>query len=179
MAVRKILQYPKDEALLRKKSSKVKKVNDPVRNLVQDLTDTLLSQPGAGLAAPQIGVHQRVVLVRFGQDEGEMQAPVALINPVILETGPVAKGFDGCLSMPGIITWDSMRPTWLRFRAQDEQGKAFTRRVDGADALVVHHEIDHLDGIFFLDRLSPDAQLYLSVETDEGEQLVPLNQLSR
>ena len=175
--IRDILLYPKDEAGLRKKSAKVPKINASVRALVADLKETLLSQPGAGLAAPQIGVHQRVVVVRFGQDADAMQPPFALINPVILQTGPLVNGFDGCLSLPRVATWDSPRPAWLRFRAQDEHGKTFEMRVEGADSVLLHHEVDHLDGILFLDRLPPGARLYATVDTDDGEKLVPLPHL--
>jgi peptide deformylase len=174
VAVKEILLFPKDEEKLRKKSKKVKKIDTNVQKLIRDLKETLLANPGAGLASPQIGVHKRVVVVRFGQDTGEMEAPRALINPVILEEGPLEKGFDGCLSLPRISTWDTSRPSWLRFRAQDEEGKPFEMRVEGIDSILVHHEIDHLDGILFLDRLPEDGQLYIAVETEDGTKLVPL-----
>ncbi|MEM8534727.1 MAG: peptide deformylase [Chloroflexota bacterium] len=177
MAIKSVLLYPQDEKKLRTRSQKVKKVNAEAQTLIQDLKDTLLTKPGAGLAAPQIGVHKRIAVVRFGQDEGEMQAPLALVNPVILETGPLTKGFDGCLSLPRISTWDTLRPAWLRFRAHDESGKPFEMKVEGIDAALVHHEIDHLDGIFFLDRLSDSAKLYISITTEEGEKLVLLDDL--
>jgi peptide deformylase len=169
MTVRKILQYPDDEAKLRRKSSAVKKLDSETKKLIADLKDTLERHPGAGLAAPQIGVLKRVALVRFGQDQGEMQPPLALINPVILETGPVVKGFDGCLSWPDIVTWDSLRPTWLVFSALDEGGKPITQRVEGIDSIVVHHEIDHLDGVFFTDRLDKDAKLYIQTHDKDGK----------
>jgi peptide deformylase len=177
MPVKPVLLYTQDEARLRKKSARVKKVDRQIRALVQDLKDTLLTQPGAGLAAPQIGVLQRVIVVRFGQDKGAMEAPCALINPVILEEGAPEKSFDGCLSLPKIATWDALRPAWLRFQAQDEDGKLFEMRVEGIDAALVHHEVDHLNGVFFLDRLTPDAELYIAIATEDGEKLVRLNQL--
>ena len=178
MPVKPVLLYPQQEAKLRKKSATVKKINRKVRDLVQDLKHTLLTQPGAGLAAPQIGVHQRITVVRFGQDSGTMDPPMALINPVILEEGPPGKGFDGCLSLPKIYTWDTVRPTWLRFRAQNEQGETFEMRVEGIDSILVHHEVDHLDGILFLDRMEDRSELYTAVETDEGEKLIRLDQLA-
>lgn len=174
MAVKDILVFPQDEEKLRKKSKKVKKIDANVQKLIRDLKETLLANPGAGLAAPQIGVHKRVVVVRFGQDTGEMEEPRALINPIVLEEGPLEKGFDGCLSLPRISTWDTLRPSWLRFRAKDEDGKWFEMRVEGIDSILVHHEIDHLNGVLFIDRLTDDAQLYIAVETEEGTKLVPL-----
>ncbi|MCL5995257.1 MAG: peptide deformylase, partial [Chloroflexi bacterium] len=84
MPIRKVLLYPQDEALLRRKSIPLPKVDKQVRTLIRDLEDTLLRLGGAGLAAPQIGVHARVVVVRFGQNEGAMHPPTALINPTII-----------------------------------------------------------------------------------------------
>ena len=169
MTVQKILLYPKDEAALRRKSLAVKRLDDEVVSLIADLKDTLATQAGAGLAAPQIGVLKRVVLVRFGQETGEMESPLALINPIITATGPLGKGFDGCLSMPGLATWDTLRPTWLTFSARDENWKQIKRRVEGIDAIVVHHEVDHLNGVLFLDRMEKGGRLYVAQKDENGE----------
>jgi peptide deformylase len=167
MPVRKILKYPQDEAKLRRKSAEVKRLDADTKQVIADLKETLLAQPGAGLAAPQIGVLKRVALVRFGQETGEMEPPLALINPVIAEVGELGKGFDGCLSLPGLVTWDTLRPVWLVFSARDENWKKMRRRVEGIDAIVVHHEVDHLNGVLFLDRLDQAGKLYV-VQTDEN-----------
>jgi peptide deformylase len=178
MAVKSVLIYPKEESRLRRKSAAVKRLNADVKRLIQDLKETLAGQPGAGLAAPQIGVCQRVALVRFGQDEGQMQPPLALINPVITERGPLVRSFDGCLSIPRLYTWDSPRPSWLVFSARDECWNEITLRVEGADAVVVDHEVDHLDGVLFLDRLPKDATLYVPRKDENGEEkLVPLTSM--
>jgi len=133
---------------------------------------------GAGLAAPQIGVHERVALVKFGQDsEDGMRKPITLINPQIISAGSDEKGFDGCLSIPGVVTWDTLRPSPLIFSALDERGETFQMEVSGIDARVVHHEIDHLDGILFLDRVKDFNKVYRSVETEEGEKLISLASL--
>ncbi len=168
MTVRKVLQYPAQAERLRQKSSAVKRLDDKTRQLITDLKDTLATQPGAGLAAPQIGVFKQVALVCFGQDEQDVQPPITLINPEILEVGPDIKSFDGCLSMPGLVTWDALRPSWLVFRARDEQWKPFTMRVEGIDAAVVHHEVDHLNGILFLDRLSAESKLFHVRKDEQG-----------
>jgi peptide deformylase len=177
MPIKIVLLYPKDEAALRQTSEEIKRFDKTTKRLIQDLKDTLLSQPGAGLAAAQIGVHKRVVVVRFGQDTGEMQAPLALVNPVILEEGALAKGFDGCLSLPRIVTWDTSRPTWLHFEALNEQGERFEMRVEGIDSILVHHEIDHLNGVLFLDRLEDKNELYMSVKDGDKEKLIRLDKL--
>lgn len=170
MAVKKILLYPQDEAALRQKSIEVKRGDPQVQSLIQDLKDTLATQEGGGLAAPQIGVHKRVALVIFGQDGGELQPPLAIINPRIIEWGPLTRGFDGCLSVPGLYTWDTLRPQWLVFTARDEHWRKIQMRVEGADARVVSHEVDHLDGVLFLDHLDEDSKLYVRQQDSDGNE---------
>lgn len=177
MPVRPVLLYTKDEAKLRQISEPVARISKPVKRLIQDLKDTLAEHPGAGLAAPQIDVHKRVTVVRFGQETGEMGEPLVLINPEILEMGEDRRSFDGCLSLPKIYTWDGVRPSWLRFRALGEDGQPFEMRVEGIDAALVHHEVDHLDGIFFLDRLPEHAKLFTEVQTEDGPMMVPIDEL--
>jgi peptide deformylase len=111
-----------------------------------------------------------VVLVRFGQDRGELDPPLTLINPMILQTGPLGTGFDGCLSMPGLATWDTVRPTWLTFSARDENWKQIEMRVEGIDAIVVHHEVDHLNGVLFLDRMDKGGKLYVAQKDENGKE---------
>lgn len=170
MAKRRVLQYPQDVARLRKKSAPVKRLDATTRALIQDMRDTLAALPGAGLSAIQIGVPQRISLVCFGQDEGEMQPPIVLINPEIVERGPLAPGFDGCLSIVGLVTWDTPRPSWLVVRARDEQWRKVELRVEGIDARVVDHEVDHLDGRLFLDLMGPGMRLFHSETDEDGEE---------
>lgn len=171
MSVRKILECPTEEKLLREKSSAVENIDKETQKIIRDLKDTLKDNGGgAGIAAPQIGVHKRIVIVRFGQDEKNMQPPLALINPVIVSEGPYVKGFDGCLSNPGILTWDTLRPQSLTFRALDQDGHELEMTVSGIDSRLVHHEIDHLEGILFLDRLRPGGKVYQAVEDENGEE---------
>ena len=171
MPVRKLLFYPEDEARLRTVSRKAShRGGKKLRALIRDLKDTLESQPGAAIAAPQIGVLKRVAVVKFGQnDEAEEEPMLALINPRIVAAGPEAPGFDGCLSIPNIFSWDTPRPTWIEFTAHGEDGKLIRRRVTDMDARVLHHEIDHFDGLLFLDRLRDPDELYTPVEDEDGE----------
>ena len=171
MAVKRLIYYPQDEALLRRKSLRVSNLkNKRLRRLIQDLKDTLESQPGAAIAAPQIGAHKRVAVVKFGQnDDAEEEPMLTLINPVIIEAGEPEIGFDGCLSIPDIYTWDTPHPGWIRFRARAEDGSEILRRLEGMDARVLHHEIDHLNGILFLDRLRDPEELYTPVEGADGK----------
>ncbi|MBN1135203.1 MAG: peptide deformylase [Anaerolineae bacterium] len=166
MAVRQIVLYLENEETLRKKSQPVERVTRRVRKLVQDLKDTLNDHAnGIGLAAPQIDVHSRVVVVRLGSgqdDEGnerEPDPPIALIDPRILEAGDEKRDFDGCLSFPGLYG-ETVRPHTLRVTGLDEAGYPFDRFFTDLDAVVVHHEIDHLDGVLFIDHIESIEDLY-------------------
>jgi len=172
MAVRDIVLYPENKATLRKKSKPVKSVNRRVKKLVWDLKDTLNDHPdGIGLAAPQINVHSRVVVVRLGGgrdgSESEPGPPLALINPEVKEAGNEERDFDGCLSFPGLYG-ETVRPHYLRVTGLDEAGKPFDRVFEGFDAVVVHHEIDHLDGVLFIDRIESIEDLYRVREDENG-----------
>lgn len=163
MPVREILIYPESETALRQKCEAVKGVNARVKRLIRDLKDTLKQHPeGIGLAAPQINIHQRVVIVRLGATYGsqeECQAPIALVNPVIMEARLEKRDFDGCLSFPGLYG-ETVRPHHLRVSGLDEEGLPFDRIFEGFNAVLVHHEIDHLDGILFIDRIERLDDLY-------------------
>jgi peptide deformylase len=174
MAVRDILLYPEHKAALRKKSAPVQKFSRSVRKLIDDLKDTLMAHPeGIGLAAPQVNVHQRVVIVRLGakrEEGGQAGPPIALINPVIVEAQDERQDFDGCLSFPGLYG-RTIRPHFLHVTGLDETGKPFDRFFEDFDAVVVHHEIDHLDGVLFIDRVKGLEDLYC-VRVEENGQLV-------
>jgi len=175
MVVRDIVLYLENEAALRKKSRLVRRVTRRVKKLVRDLKDTLNDDPGGiGLAAPQIDVHSRVVVVRLGggqDDEGnarEPDPPIALIDPQVAEAGDEQRDFDGCLSFPGLYG-ETVRPHYLRVTGLDEAGHPFDRVFEGFDAVVVHHETDHLDGVLFIDRIENVEDLYRVREDENGE----------
>jgi peptide deformylase len=172
MTVREIMIYPLHRKELRRKSNPVTGVKRPVRQLLRDLKDTLqASSDGIGLAAPQINVHQRVIVVRPGSEtEGKWRAghPIALVNPQIIEARDEAKDFDGCLSFPGLYG-ETVRPHFLRVTGLDEEGQPFDRIFDGFNAVLVHHEIDHLDGVLFIDRIVKLEDLYRLSVNENGE----------
>jgi len=125
---------------------------------------------GIGLAAPQINVHKRAVLVRLGaQGDGtyEPGQPIALLNPKIIEAGDDRKDFDGCLSFPGLYG-ETTRPHYLRVAGLDEEGRSFARIYENFDAVVVHHEIDHLNGVLFIDHIERAEDLYRIDENEHG-----------
>ena len=159
MAVRPILLYANNEGALRRRSPPLGNRPSEARQLITDLKDTLLDHGrGIGLAAPQIGVHKRAIVVCFGAGDGKQAGrPIGIVDPVILEAGRELPDFDGCLSIPGFYA-ETVRPHFLRLRGRDEQGATVEWTLEGFDAVVVHHEIDHLDGILFIDRVaSPGA----------------------
>ena len=180
MAVRNIVLYSKNEAALRRKSEPVRLVNRRIKQLVKDLKDTLRANSnGIGLAAPQINIHSRVVVVRPGgrseDEEAEPGPPLALINPEIVEAKYEERDFDGCLSFPGLFA-ETVRPHYLRVTGLDERGQPFDRIFEGFDAVVVHHEIDHLDGILFIDRVKKMEDFYQLREDENGDLVrVPLS----
>jgi len=181
MAVRKILLYAEDEAALRRKSDPVHKANKRMQALIQDLKDTLMACPnGAGLAAPQINVHQRVVVVRLGlrdEDDDTAVIPTALTNPEIMEAHDERRDFDGCLSFPGLYG-TTHRPHYLKVKALDETGHPVERVFEDFDAILVHHEIDHLDGVLFIDRIEQPQDLYTIRRGADGQlERVPLPDL--
>jgi peptide deformylase len=171
MAIRKILLYPEDEAGLRKKSEPLAGMNRQVRKLIRDLKDTLANDPrGVGLSAPQIDVHKRVFVVRLGSSEDsppDENPLIAMFNPVILATGDAKRDFDGCLSFPGLFG-KTKRPHYLKLSGLDEHGESFEKEFNGFDAVMIHHEIDHLDGILFIDRIEKMEDLYRIVENEDG-----------
>jgi len=184
MTVRNILIYPQHKAELRRKSESVAGLNRRVRRLILDLKDTLQAgSDGIGLAAPQINSHQRVVVVRLedaSAEKDEPGPPISLINPKIIEASDARKDFDGCLSFPGLYG-ETSRPHRLRVTGLDEDGKSFDRVFEGFNAVVVHHEIDHLDGVLFIDRIESWDDLYIVQKNERGELVrVPImvNQVS-
>jgi peptide deformylase len=172
MAIREILTYPKDKTALRRSSTTISEMNNHVKQLIIDLKDTLQAHPhGIGLAAPQINIHRRVVIVRLGvrNEEGiQYGAPFALVNPTILEARDERRDHDGCLSFPNLYG-ETVRPHYLRVSGIDEEGNDFEKEYEGFDAVTVHHEIDHLDGILFIDHIDSIQDLYRVDKNDDGE----------
>ena len=137
--------------VLRQRAEPVAAVNDDVRRLVDDLFTTMRANGGVGLAANQIGVPLRIAVVDVGEDDGP---PLVLINPRIIDdSGTIETAEEGCLSIPAIFG-DVERPLRVVFEALDLDGRPYRDDVSGFKARAVQHEIDHLDGVLFIDRLS-------------------------
>ncbi|MGB5638117.1 MAG: peptide deformylase [Sedimenticolaceae bacterium] len=148
MAILDILHFP--DARLRNVAKPVAQVDDSVRKLIDDMLETMYEAPGIGLAAIQVNEPRRVIVVDISE---ERNAPLALVNPEILEKRGEEQMEEGCLSVPGVYE-PVQRAERIRVRALDREGKPFELDVDGLLAVCVQHEIDHLDGKLFVDYLS-------------------------
>jgi peptide deformylase len=151
MAILPILVAP--HPVLKRKAQPVERVTDEERRLLDDMLETMYDAPGIGLAAPQVGVSKRMLVVDIAR-EGEDRQPMKLINPEILEQADELAAYEeGCLSFPDQFA-EVSRPAKVRVRYLDETGEARELAAEGLLATCVQHEIDHLDGITFVDHLS-------------------------
>ena len=149
MALLDILVVP--DPRLRKIAQPVADVDDAIRRLTDDMFETMYDAPGIGLAATQVNVHKRVVVMDLSEDKSDA---MVLINPEIIARDGENQMQEGCLSIPGIFE-DINRSATVTVRALDREGKVFERSADGLLSACIQHEIDHLDGKLFLDYLSP------------------------
>lgn len=137
--------------VLRQRAAPVDRVDGDVRQLVDDLFETMRAAKGVGLAANQVGIARRVAVVDIGEDD---PGPLVLVNPVIVSRSDEADAAEeGCLSIPDVFG-EVTRPTTVLVEALDRDGQPWRAEVAGYKARAVQHEIDHLDGILFLDHLS-------------------------
>lgn len=147
MALRNIVQ--KGDSVLEKHCRPVTNFDDRLHILLDDMRETLVKSSGVGLAAPQVGVLRRAMLVvETNVPEGEEEYIVELINPEIVEQSGEQEGPEGCLSLPGIFGWVE-RPEHVKIKAQDRNGEWFEAEGDGLTARAFCHELDHLEGILF------------------------------
>lgn len=144
MAVRNIRKYGDD--LLRKKSRKVNKIDKKLLTLIDDMFETMYKADGVGLAAPQVGILKRLVVIDVGE------GPVVLINPEILETSGKAVDIEGCLSIPN-EQGKVERPTYVKVKTLNKNGEEVIIEARDLFARAVCHETDHLEGILFVDKL--------------------------
>ena len=149
MAKLPILEFP--DPRLRTVAKPVTQVDDAMRRLIDDMFETMYDAPGIGLAATQVDVHLRLLVLDVSEDKNR---PMVFINPEILETEGGQVYQEGCLSVPGIYA-DVKRADRVLVRALDRDGKAFEVDADGLLAVCIQHEMDHLAGKVFVDYLSP------------------------
>jgi len=170
MAVRSVVCYPDER--LRKKCRPVKHVDEQVVRLVEDMAETMYAGPGVGLAAPQIGVNRRVIVVHAYQEEGDPRSRLlAVINPEIVVASPEVEVADeGCLCLPGVRA-DVVRAVRAVVQGLNVAGQPVRYEVTEFEARVFQHEVDHLDGVLFidhLDSLTRDMLVKEYLETQKG-----------
>lgn len=151
MALLPILTAP--DPRLKQKAARVEAVDQSIRTLMDDMLETMYAAPGIGLAAPQVGVIQRIIVVDIGKNEEDRQ-PVRMVNPEIVWASDDDNTYEeGCLSVPEHYA-EVVRPRAVRVRYVDDQNEIREMDADGLLATVLQHEMDHLDGILFIDHLS-------------------------
>ena len=150
---REILIYP--DPFLARKAAPVAAVDDRIRTLVRDMFETMYAAEGIGLAATQVGVGKRVVVLDVSPVD-ETISPMAVVNPEIVSRNGSVTGVEGCLSVPG-VQGEVCRAETVEVRGMDEQGNPLRILAAGILSRALQHEIDHLDGILFIERLSTSA----------------------
>ena len=156
MTVLKLYTYP--APVLKKKAEKVSKVDDEIRQLLDDMLQTMYADAGVGLAAPQVGISKRIVVIDVNQEEGNDGSvngePLFLVNPeIIWRSDEMVCGEEGCLSVPGQRA-EVERHARVRVHYLDYNGKEQEILGEGLLAVCLQHELDHLDGILYIDRIS-------------------------
>lgn len=159
MAIREIREN--GDEILRKKSKEVEEVNDKIRELLEDMVETMHKYNGVGLAAPQVGLLKRVIVIDLYDDNG----PLKLVNPVILKTKGKQEVEEGCLSFPNQYA-KMIRPEEVVVEALNENGEKIKIKAKGLLAQALCHEIDHLEGILFVDNMIPGTLEYIEPKQD-------------
>ena len=165
MAILEIVTIP--EPVLRRKAKPVSKIDDEIKLLIDNMVETMREAPGVGLAAPQVGVSQRVIVVEYTTNEEDENAPSKLytvVNPEMkIHEGETEVGIEGCLSLPG-LQGEVERSTKITVKGLNRQGSPIRIKAEGWLARIFQHEIDHLDGVVFTDRAS---RIWIPAEGEE------------
>ena len=148
MALLPILRYP--DPRLHKVATKVDRVDDRIRKLIKDMAETMYAAPGVGLAATQVDVHQRIIVVDISETRDQLNV---FVNPEILLAGGEADCEEGCLSVPGVYE-KVRRADRIKVRALNAAGEPYTMEAQGLLAVCIQHEMDHLEGKVFVEYLS-------------------------
>jgi peptide deformylase len=153
------------DRVLRQPAKRITKVDDEIRQLVREMLQTMYSKDGIGLAAPQVGVHKQLIVIDLEPDKPENQ-PLVLINPTIKQVSrDICVAQEGCLSIPGVYL-DVKRPEVVEVTYKDEYGRPRTLQASGLLARCIQHEMDHLNGVVFVDRV--DNSLTLAQELSKN-----------
>ena len=148
MAVKKIIKFP--EKILLNKTEPVKNIDDSLKAFIEDMFDTMYFNDGVGLSANQVGVPKRIAVMN---PSGKKEDALVLINPDIIKKKGCSKAAEGCLSLPGISS-DVKRSSQIEVKFMDLEGGAKHLKLEGLSARIVQHEVDHLNGFLFVDRIN-------------------------
>ena len=165
MSILEVLKYPDDR--LRTKAKPIEKVDDAIRQIIDDMFETMYHDEGIGLAATQVNIHQQIITIDI---EGDKQDQVVLINPEVLASSGETGIEEGCLSIPGCRGLVPRKET-ITVKALDRNGKAFTLEANESLAICIQHEIDHLNGVLFVDYLSPLKRQRIKQKMEKQQRL--------
>ena len=162
MTIRKIYCLP--EAVLKQKAKKVPKIDASIRQLIEDMIETMIQAEGVGLAAPQVGISLRIAVLQMPEEE-----PFAIVNPKVVKCTGERPVMEGCLSVPG-YQGEVTRSISINIKALNEHGKEIRVKATGLMAQALEHEIDHLNGVLYIDRIEDETKLYeIEPEKDKIE----------
>jgi peptide deformylase len=175
MAVREIVVV--DNPVLRRRAKKIAKITPEMRKLIEDMIETMRDAPGVGLAAPQVGVSERLIVVEYaeGEEDADDEAPPAkkklyvVVNPeIVWASDEMVEGTEGCLSIPGWVG-DVARHESVVVKGLNREGRKLKIEAKGWLARIFQHEVDHVDGVLYIDRLiSPDSLRRWPPPEEEG-----------
>jgi len=165
MAILPICRFPQDP-VLRQKAKRVSRLDNSIQRLVDDMVETMRQANGVGLAAPQVGVSLRVIVLQMPEDE-----PMAIINPEIVKRLGEQEVNEGCLSVPGYFG-EIKRSASVTVKGRDRQGKAIRIKATGLMAEALEHEIDHLNGTLYIDHVENQDKLHKIEASDTTEQII-------
>ncbi len=160
MTVREMRHLP--DAVLRKKAKRVPTIDKSIQRLIDDMLETLQQANGVGLAAPQVGVSLRIVVLKLLEEE-----PITIINPKIVRRSGEREVVEGCLSLPGYVG-EIKRSVSVTVKGLNRQGKAIRIKATGIMAQALEHELDHLNGILYIDHMVDKSKLY-EIEPETGD----------
>ena len=162
---------------LRTEAKRISKVDDNLRDLAKDMLQSMYSAKGIGLAAPQVGISKELLVIDINFEDSAAE-PLILINPEITAFGSTLNSYEeGCLSIPGVYL-NVIRPSTIKLKFRDEMGRPRKMNADGLLARCIQHEVDHLRGILFLDRVTSNEELKkeLSKEGYNIDDVIPINE---
>jgi peptide deformylase len=173
MALLPILHYP--DPRLHQVATRVERFDDKLRSLINDMAETMYAAPGVGLAATQVDAHLRVIVIDISDARDQLKV---LVNPELVATSGTAEREEGCLSVPDVYE-KVQRAERVTVRAQDGEGRAYTLEADGLLAVCIQHEMDHLEGRVFVEKLSRLKQNRIRARLKKQERRTPAPESGR